>query len=128
MKNLFENLGSKKFNTRNLKIMLKRAKKLYEKYGILGKNKKYNNLKKRDIDVLEGFQQKVDFVMSASNRYEKKINDDTSLYKWQKQRELSKNQTSLIKEVLRIDKQRELYCEENGIVKNNETKKWEYKK
>lgn len=93
-----------------------------------GKNKKYNNLKKRDIDALEGFQQKVDFVMSASNRYEKKINDDTSLYKWQKQRELSKNQTSLIKEVLRIDKQRELYCEENGIVKNNETKKWEYKK
>jgi hypothetical protein len=93
-----------------------------------GKNKKYNNLKKRDIDALEGFQQKVDFVMSASNRYEKKINDDTSLYKWQKQRELSKNQTSLIKEVLRIDKQRELYCEENGIVKNKETKKWEYKK
>lgn len=93
-----------------------------------GKNKKYNNLKKRDIDALEGFQQKVDFVMSASNRYEKKINDDTSLYKWQKQRELSKNQTSLIKEVLRIDKQRELYCEENGIIKNKETKKWEYKK
>ena len=93
-----------------------------------GKNKKYNNLKKRDIDALEGFQQKVDFVMSASNRYEKKINDDTSLYKWQKQRELSKNQTSLIKEVLRIDKQRELYCEENGSIKNKETKKWEYKK
>lgn len=93
-----------------------------------GKNKKYNNLKKRDVDALEGFQQKVDFVMSASNRYEKKINDDTSLYKWQKQRELSKNQTSLIKEVLRIDKQRELYCEENGIIKNKETKKWEYKK
>lgn len=92
------------------------------------KNKNYNNLKKRDIDALEGFQQKVDFVMSASNRYEKKINDDTSLYKWQKQRELSKNQTSLIKEVLRIDKQRELYCEENGIIKNKETKKWEYKK
>lgn len=93
-----------------------------------GKNKKYNNLKKRDIDALEGFQQKVDFVMLASNRYEKKINDDTSLYKWQKQKELSKNQTSLIKEVLRIDKQRELYCEENGIIKNKETKKWEYKK
>ena len=32
-----------------------------------GKNKKYNNLKKRDIDALEGFQQKVDFVMSEKN-------------------------------------------------------------
>ena len=29
MKNLFENFGSKKFNTKNLKLMLKRA---YEKY------------------------------------------------------------------------------------------------